>query len=321
MSRTSQPDSAGRSVTVHAHAKLNISLAIGPRRAGDGYHLLESLMVPLDLHDEVTVAKSAGGFRLEVTGPTIAGVPTDSSNLAWRSAQLLATEAGLSEIPSPNALETPGGGGGISANLSIRLHKQIPVGGGLAGGSADAAATLIGLNELWNLNWPVERLAALGARLGSDVPFCTISRPSWVRGRGERVEPLAESLPPLWAVLILPGLAVSTRAVYQRLDADRLAGIARPGRKHQLGLLECFNDLEQAALSVSRPLAETFGSLEAFGTPRLMVAGSGSTLFALFDNASQAREWENRIRLEARCAVMVAAVLSDTSNCRRPHRP
>jgi 4-diphosphocytidyl-2-C-methyl-D-erythritol kinase len=204
---------------------------------------------------------------------------------------------------------------GRSADVSIRLHKQIPVGGGLAGGSADAAATLVALNQLWNLGWSIDRLAALGAWLGSDVPFCTISRPSWVRGRGERVEPLADPLPPLWAVLILPGLAVSTRAVYQRLDADRVAGVARPGRKHLLGRLECFNDLEQAALSVSRPLAELFGSLEACGTPRLMVAGSGSTLFVLFDNAGEAEEWTKRIRLEARCAVVIAAVLSDTSNC------
>ena len=74
-------------------------------------------------------------------------------------------------------------------------------------------------------------------------------------------------------------------------------------------------------MSVSRPLAELFGSLESCGTPRLMVAGSGSTLFALFDNAGEAKEWKDRIELEARCAVVIAAVLSDTSNCRSPHRP
>ncbi|MDD4888979.1 MAG: 4-(cytidine 5'-diphospho)-2-C-methyl-D-erythritol kinase [Phycisphaerae bacterium] len=278
-------------VALPAPAKLNISLAIGPRQP-DGYHLLDSLMVPLDLHDDVRLSSSAGGIELAVSGPTGASTPADPTNLVWRAAELLAQEAGR---PS---------------DVRIELFKRIPVAGGLGGGSSDAGATLVGLNRLWNLNFPVSRLAGLGSRLGSDVPFCVYRHPSWVRGRGEIVEPLQTPIPSLFIVLIFPGIAIATRNVYEHLDVSMERLLRIIPRKHPFRGVVFFNDLEGPALEVCPPLSRLFRTLEkSAGVPRLMVAGSGSTLFAAFDNPTDASQCEHRVRSCVSCGTAVAAVL------------
>jgi 4-diphosphocytidyl-2-C-methyl-D-erythritol kinase len=274
-----------------------VSLAVGPRQA-DGYHLIESLMLPLELHDDVTVAQGrpGSGMSMELSGPAAGSTPADAANLAWRAAELLAGESGK------------------PADVAVTLVKRIPVGGGLGGGSADAAAALVGLNRLWGLNWPVERLAGLAIRLGSDVPFCVHSVPSWVRGRGEQVEPLANRLPPLWALLIQPGVAVSTRSVYERLDASRSEAGSQQSiiitRKHALAGLQLFNELEKPALEVCSRLGRLFQTLENTGVPRLMIAGSGSTLFAMFDNEAEPLTWVRRIKARVEVSVSVTAALA-----------
>ncbi len=300
------------SVRLPAHAKLNISLAVGPLQA-DGYHLIESLMVPLDLADEVALSPSAGGVQLTVSGPTAGGTPCDATNLAWRAAELIADQAGR------------------AADVAIQLVKRIPVAGGLAGGSADAAAVLVGLNRMWGLNWPLDRLIALAARLGSDVPFCVAGVPAWVRGRGESVQPLAAPLPSLCVLLVLPHMAVSTRDVYARLDAIRAKSPAESTRKRVLTGLEFFNDLERPALAVCPALGKLFEILEqSIGVPRLFVAGSGSTLFAPFQTRAEAMVWKERIEAairdgrmalpapHAKCGAVVASVFGGASTDGRP---
>jgi 4-diphosphocytidyl-2-C-methyl-D-erythritol kinase len=291
---------------VRAPAKLNLSLAVGERE-DDGYHRLDSLAVPLKLADELALSASpGGGIELSVTAdppgssdlPRPSLPPTDRDNLVWRAAEMLAE---LADRPP---------------DVRIALHKRIPTGGGLGGGSADAAATLWGLNRLWRLDLSTDKLMPLAAGLGSDVPFCLIGRAARIRGRGEIVRPLDHRLPSLWALLIFPGIELSTGQAYERLDQMREENKVPPRREHEMAGLRLFNDLEAASLALSPSLGQFFRRLsepgQLPGVPRLMVAGSGSTLFSLFTDADEARVWEQRLKSRGGCSVLVTSVIDDS---------
>ncbi|HYT39699.1 MAG TPA: hypothetical protein VEN99_09325, partial [Acidimicrobiia bacterium] len=170
-----------RDVRVVARAKLTLSLRVMGVRP-DGYHELEALVVSLrDPHDVVGLRLQAPfGVRVRLSGRAVFGVPVDETNLAARAARLLLDAAAEGEDPGPWA----------ASGLDISLHKTIPAGAGLGGGSADAAGTLVGGARLMGLGLDTTALAALGAQLGSDVPFCVAGGIAWMRGRGEIVEAL-----------------------------------------------------------------------------------------------------------------------------------
>ena len=175
-----------RDVRVLARAKLTLSLRVLGVRP-DGFHELEGLVVSLrDPHDVVGLRLQAPfGVRVRLSGRAVVGVPADDSNLAVRAARLLLETAADGDDPGPWA----------ASGLDISLHKTIPAGAGLGGGSADAAATIVGGARLLGLRLDTGTLARLGASLGSDVPFCVIGGAAWMRGRGEIIEPLP-ALPP-----------------------------------------------------------------------------------------------------------------------------
>nr|MCS5678898.1 hypothetical protein [Acidimicrobiales bacterium] len=191
---------ARAAVTVTAPAKLNLSLAVLARQA-DGFHAIESLMVPVELADTLDLRAATPGIRLRVRfadqlagprgRPLARDVPTDASNLVVRAVEAVAVEAG------------------IEPALEIDLGKRIPSGAGLGGGSSDAAAALRGAAALWELDWPAARLAEIGSRLGSDIPFFFTGGPAIVAGRGEQVA-AAPPLPPLAAVIVAPATGLST---------------------------------------------------------------------------------------------------------------
>ena len=170
-----------RDVRVLARAKLTVSLRVLGRRP-DGYHELEALVVSLrEPHDVVGLRIQAPfGVRVRLSGRAVIGVPADETNLAARAARLLLEAAAEGDDPGPWA----------ASGLDISLHKSIPAGAGLGGGSADAAGTLVGGARLLGLAFDITALSALGASLGSDVPFCLVGGIAWMRGRGEVVEPL-----------------------------------------------------------------------------------------------------------------------------------
>jgi 4-diphosphocytidyl-2C-methyl-D-erythritol kinase len=179
-----------RDVRVVARSKLTLSLRVLGRRP-DGYHELEALVVSLrDPHDVIGLRIQAPfGVRVRLSGRAVVGVPVDETNLAARAARLLLEVAAEGDDPGPWA----------ASGLDISLHKTIPAGAGLGGGSADAAGTLVGGSRLLGLGLDTARLAALGAALGSDVPFCVAGGAAWMRGRGEILEPLtlpASATPP-----------------------------------------------------------------------------------------------------------------------------
>ena len=270
-----------RDVRVIARAKLTLSLRVLGLRP-DGYHELEALVVSLrDPHDVVGLRIQAPfGVRVRLSGRAVAGVPADESNLAARAARLLLDAAADGEDPGPWA----------ASGLDLSLHKTIPAGAGLGGGSADAAGTLVGGARLLGLRADPATLCALGASLGSDVPFCVVGGAAWMRGRGEIIEPLpafaggmggAADGGGVALVVAVPPFALSTPAVYRAWDA--LGGpastrtVPTPGGLAGLGLPdELVNDLEPAAEHLEPRLRPFREALEALAGGPALLAGSGS---------------------------------------------
>jgi 4-diphosphocytidyl-2-C-methyl-D-erythritol kinase len=271
------------SVTVRAAAKVNLRLAVGPPRA-DGFHPLLTIYQAISLYDDVTVSEAdAWSVTVEPTGDLdCSGAPLDESNIAIRAGRLL------------------GGHHGIGRAAAIRIAKGIPVAGGLAGGSADAAASLVALDRLWELDTSDEDLLRLAARLGSDVPFALLGGTALGTGRGEVVEPIED--PGTWWWVVVPNATgMSTPEVYREFDrlnpdlrshvhlrVHDMTGILRARDFRLLGRnLE--NDLQAAALSLRPDLDQTDTDLFELGAYRLL-SGSGPTFLGLVETQERAHE-------------------------------
>jgi 4-diphosphocytidyl-2-C-methyl-D-erythritol kinase len=280
---------AKAAVTVRAPAKVNLQLAVGPARA-DGYHSLVTLFHAVSLFDDVTVAP-AEKTTIAVTGEDAAAVPANRSNLAWQAASALARATGQR-----------------GASLRIEIRKRIPVAAGLAGGSADAAATLVACNELWQSGLSLSDLAELAAALGSDVPFALVGGTAVGRGRGEQLTPALAAGTYHWA-LAFGHEGLSTAQVYATCDRLRAARVAagdqdepgepklshplmaalRSGDPEQVGPL-LTNDLQPAALSLQPALRRTLTAGREHGALGAIVSGSGPTCAFLARDAARARD-------------------------------
>ncbi|HJQ61063.1 MAG TPA: 4-(cytidine 5'-diphospho)-2-C-methyl-D-erythritol kinase [Vineibacter sp.] len=258
-----------------APAKVNLYLRIVGRR-DDGYHLLDSLIAFASLADQVT-AEPADTLSLEVDGPfaaALADQPADD-NLVLRAARALAA-----------ALD-------IAPRARLRLTKNIPVAAGLGGGSADAAAALHVLVALWHAELPEERLRAIAAGLGADVPVCLAGRAAVVSGIGDVMAP-APTLPACGLLLVNPGVPLPTPSVFQAAARRAGAGFAEPlpiGRAPASvqdlaqALAVRGNDLTEAAISLVPEIAQALARLRATPGCRLAaMSGSGATCFALYDD-------------------------------------
>ena len=284
-------EAADATVTIHAPAKLNLSLAVLEKRS-DGYHDIESLMVPVTLHDTLHVTpKNEPGISLRVRwGGRLAridssfsgDVPAGPGNLVVKAVEALARAAG------------------VERGLEIDLLKHIPAGAGLGGGSSDAAAVLQAAADAWQIDWPIERLSALGATLGSDIPWFFAGGPATVSGRGERVRQV-EGIPPLPAVIVKPSFGLSTAAVYRECrpdasrsgDADHLAGALRRGLRAAIPLMH--NALEAPARSLAPEVDRLLGDLRRAGGLHPMLTGSGSACFVITRTVVEARHIAARI--------------------------
>lgn len=274
---------------VQSPAKVNWTLRVLGRRP-DGYHEIESLVGPVTLFDELAFEfRGEPGVCLTCNRPDL---PTDASNLVVRAGALLADKAGR------------------PLGAVCRLVKRIPVGGGLGGGSSNAAAALIALNRLWGLHWPTVRLLDLAAKLGSDVPLFLHGGPVIMRGRGERIEPATLAWNG-WIALIFPQRAISTAAVYRawrpaEAPADSLSRLTC-GRLDAVACMEAtFNMLEAPAFEVCEPLRKLRDALQAIALRPVRVSGSGSTLFTAFDVRPEAEAFVAQVERElglGGCAV------------------
>ena len=273
----SSPDE--KMVQETAYAKVNLTLEVLGRRQ-DGYHEIRSILQTISLADHLTF-RQADGLHLDCTVPGLEG----TSNLVMRAAHLMQTAIG----------RQPG--------AHIELRKEVPVAAGLGGGSSDAAATLRGLNRLWNLDLPFERLSTMGAALGSDVPFLLRGGTALVRGRGEAVVPLAPA-PSTWLVLLVPPLWLENKTayLYSLLDADcYTSGEATRRLSEELGknrlpaglLCNAFERVMHGAFSgISRFAA----ALVDAGARKVNLAGSGPTLYTTAQDEKDAEEIAQKLK-------------------------
>ena len=246
-----------------AYAKVNLTLEVFGVR-GDGYHALRSIVAPISLSDTLEIEPSDG-----LSSDT--GYPDD---LILKAARAL--------DPSRGA--------------RFRVTKRIPAGGGLGGGSADAAAALVALNEMWGLGRTREELAEIGAQVGSDVPALVLGGPVIMTGRGEFVERV--ECPRIDLVLVNPGINTSTREVYARTAVREEGGESATDacmealESGEIGLIaESFaNDLEAAACAMHPEIAEAMSALRAEGALGVTMSGSGSSAFGIVESGSRAQE-------------------------------
>lgn len=284
-------------VRVRVPAKINLYLAVGNRRP-DGFHELVTVFHAVDLTDELIISPAA---RHSVRTPGVAGAPTGAKNLAGAAARLLATHSGA--------------GGPVT----IEIQKRIPMAGGMAGGSADAAGALVGCAALWGLDLGRSELVELAARLGSDVPFAVTGGTAVGTGRGERLSPVLSRTPLHW-VLGLGSVGLSTPAVYAELARLRAAGAPpRVGPlQHMLTALASgdpaavadalANDLQAAAVSLQPALRRTLRAGSNAGALGGIVSGSGPTVAFLCANADAATEVAAELAGSGTCqAVKVAS--------------
>lgn len=255
---------------ISAPAKINLYLKILGKRP-DGFHELETLMCPLSLCDEVLLEKRPSGISLEVEG---ADLPTGPENLAYRAAQLVQEKAGISQ------------------GIHIRLLKRIPSGGGLAGGSSNAAAVLKGANALWKAGLSEEVLHELAASLGSDINFFLQDAPAVCTGRGETVAPLPFTTKLPGVLLINPGFGVSTPWAYKTYASSPSKGEAGGSYAwfQDKACITLRNDLEPAVFTKYLWIQEARHWLrQQPETLDALMSGSGATVFALFEDKASGK--------------------------------
>ena len=282
-------------IKIEGNAKINLTLDILGKRP-DGYHEVAMVMQSIGLHDTIEMEKSAAGIALTINVPWLRA---DEKNLAWRAAALMQQEYGLS--------------GGVN----MRLTKRIPVAAGLAGGSADAAAVLRGMNRLYELGLSDAKLCELGARLGSDIPFCLLGGTMLSTGRGEVLTRLS-NLPETWVVLAKPRISVSTAWAYQNYDeqgaeqhpdnARIQQEIARGDRKAVAKLL-C-NVLESVTIRRYDVISRYKTMMLEQGAMASMMSGSGPTVFGLVGSRVQANKIADHLRASTKADVCITRTMN-----------
>ncbi|MFE9365573.1 4-(cytidine 5'-diphospho)-2-C-methyl-D-erythritol kinase [Streptomyces sp. NPDC006978] len=281
-----------QSVTVRVSAKVNVQLAVGAARP-DGFHDLANVFLAVGLYDEVTVTP-AETLRVTCSGPDAGQVPLDATNLAARAAIALAARHG------------------IAPDVHLHIAKDIPVAGGMAGGSADGAAALLACDALWGTGATQEELLEICAELGSDVPFSLVGGAALGIGRGEQLTPVEVGGAFHWVFAVADG-GLSTPAVYG--EFDRLtAGTRVPEPAASPALLTALrkgdaaaladalgNDLQAAALSLRPALAETLAAGTAAGALAALVSGSGPTTAFLTADEESARKVADALLASGTC--------------------
>jgi len=283
------------SVTVRVPAKINLQLAVGPLRP-DGYHDLVTVFHAVSLFDDVTVT-AAEADSVRVTGEGASLVPEDDENLALRAVRALRKAVALDAASGTAAAAGLGAAAAGLGGVAVTIAKRIPVAGGMAGGSADAAAALVGCNELWASGLSQQDLCAIAAEIGSDVAFPVLGGTAVGRGRGEQLAPALASPVDFHWVLAFANGHLSTPRVFRALDKQRAArkveepelsnelmAALRTGDVEDLGAA-LSNDLQEPALTLFPALRKTLDAGLEAGARGALVSGSGPTCFFLASDA------------------------------------
>ncbi|AJK89875.1 MULTISPECIES: 4-(cytidine 5'-diphospho)-2-C-methyl-D-erythritol kinase [Lysinibacillus] len=266
---------------VKAPAKINLTLDVLYKRP-DNFHEVEMVMTTVDLADRISLESREDGVIQIISTDNF--VPNDHRNFAYQAARLIKDTYGIKQ------------------GVSITIEKEIPIAAGLAGGSSDAAATLKGLNELWNLGLSIDELAELGAKIGSDVSFCVYGGTALATGRGEIIKEIPAP-PNCWVVLAKPKIGVSTAEVYGGLKVE---GLEHPNTKQMIQAIEtkdyellCSslgNVLETVTFKLHPEVVMLKEQMKRFGADATLMSGSGPTVFGLVDSEARVSRIYNGLR-------------------------
>lgn len=266
---------------VKAPAKINLTLDVLYKRP-DHYHEVEMIMTTVDLADRIGLESRADGEIKIVSADRF--VPDDARNFAYQAAQLLKDTYGIKE------------------GVTITIEKQIPIAAGLAGGSSDAAATLRGLNELWDLGLSLDTLAEHGSKIGSDVSFCVYGGTALATGRGEKIEELPAP-PACWVVLAKPKIGVSTAEIYGGLKVDEIEHAntqrmidAIHNKSYEEMCASLGNVLESVTFKLYPEVITIKEQMQRFGADAVLMSGSGPTVFGLVDSEARVGRIYNGLR-------------------------
>lgn len=277
-------------ITVNGEAKINLTLDILGKRP-DGYHEVSMVMQSVSLHDTLQLERIPEGIELSIDVPWL---EADETNLAYRAAAKILAY------------------GRVSGGVRIQLQKRIPMAAGLAGGSADAAAVLRGVNELYGLNLSLDELCSLAAQLGSDIPFCLCGGTMLATGRGEVLKRLPP-VPAFWVVLAKPPISVSTAWAYQHYDAEgaerhpdneAMCRAIAAGSREELAPLLC-NVLESVTIKQYPVIAVYKEKMLQQGAMVSMMSGSGPTVFGLLETRAAAERLAAVLREQTDADVFV----------------
>ena len=279
---------------LQAFAKINLGLDVLGKRE-DGYHEVRMIMQTIRMYDQLDMRKSVEpGIHLTTNKKYI---PVDENNLVWRAAKLMMDTCGIIE------------------GVSIHLHKVIPVAAGMAGGSSDAAATLVGMNRLFHCGLSKEKLMELGVQIGADVPYCVLRGTALAEGIGEKLT----VLPPMqdcWILIGKPGISVSTKYVYTTLDLNTdtvhpdIDGMKKALEDGNLyGITERMGNVLQDVTIPAYPEVERIKEqMKTLGAVNAMMSGSGPTVFGIFDNEEKAQKACQKLRESGSCQQVFLTV-------------
>ena len=279
---------------LQAFAKINLGLDVLGKRE-DGYHEVRMIMQTIRMYDQLDMRKSVEpGIHLTTNKKYI---PVDENNLVWRAAKLMMDTCGIME------------------GVSIHLHKVIPVAAGMAGGSSDAAATLVGMNRLFHCGLSKEKLMELGVQIGADVPYCVLRGTALAEGIGEKLTVLPP-MPDCWILIGKPGISVSTKYVYTTLDLNTdtvhpdIDGMKKALEDGDLyGITERMGNVLQDVTIPAYPEVERIKEqMKTLGAVNAMMSGSGPTVFGIFDNEEKAQEACQKLRESGSCQQVFLTV-------------
>lgn len=279
---------------LQAFAKINLGLDVLGKRE-DGYHEVRMIMQTIRMYDQLDMRKSVEpGIHLTTNKKYI---PVDENNLVWRAAKLMMDTCGIME------------------GVSIHLHKVIPVAAGMAGGSSDAAATLVGMNRLFHCGLSKEKLMELGVQIGADVPYCVLRGTALAEGIGEKLTVLPP-MPDCWILIGKPGISVSTKYVYTTLDLNTntvhpdIDGMKKALEDGNLyGITERMgNVLQDVTIPAYLEVERIKEQMKTLGAVNAMMSGSGPTVFGIFDNEEKAQVACQKLRESGSCQQVFLTV-------------
>ena len=269
-------------VEIQAYAKINLGLDV-VGKLDNGYHLLRSVMQQIDLHDTVTLKKQEPEKGITFTSNS-GEIPLDDTNLAYKAAKLIMAQAGL------------------DAGVEIHLEKRIPVAAGMAGGSTDGAAVLIGMNELFQLGYDMEKLKAMGVKLGADVPFCIQGGTALAEGIGEKLTVIS-TIPSMYFVIAKPPIFVSTKYVYENLKLGELEHpdtdgiLAALEQKDVVAMTKRLGNVLESVTIKKYPIIDALkNSMKEAGAIGALMSGSGPTVFGVFSSMEDAEKTEKVLK-------------------------